>query len=211
MDIVWSTCPVSAFICALNIGVLLSILSNIHIKVQFTIRDIKRPQQLIEKILTSDDKVSEFIRKSASISNIKLIEKHRNANFLAKTSLVPLLNNILENQTVYDSDRFSSIEIDRDTQKLIDEKPVEDELILLNRKLLEFAYPEELGIFKIKEHKKSAKENIGLMSKLMKNDDFAVNITAGNGFYVNVKKASKINLDETLNIPETMRVEEISP
>ena len=195
----------------MNIGVLLSILSNIHIKVQFTIRDIKRPQQLIEKILTSDDKVSEFIRKSASISNIKLIEKHRNANFLAKTSFVPLLYNILENQTVYDSDRFSSIEIDRDTQKLIDEKPVEDELILLNRKLLEFAYPEELGIFKIKEHKKSAKENIGLMSKLMKNDDFAVNITAGNGFYVNVKKASKINLDEALNIPETMRVEEISP
>ena len=60
--------------------------------------------------------------------------------------LVQDLNRIIQGALVYDAERFAKVELRVETRQLLTQNPQGDELLWLNRLLIEDAYPQELSI-----------------------------------------------------------------
>jgi len=111
--------------------------------------DIRDPARLIEKIRTSKDSLSKYIRNilysqsspvevtNTSSTNI-LVEQIKNEFPIAEK-----LNALLK-VPLYSEEIFSHMTLSEGVKKLISKKPSGNDLIKLNRYLLEEAYPEEI-------------------------------------------------------------------
>lgn len=103
---------------------------------------------LAAKLQTPGDPVSIFLRSQLSAPTLTLVD----AFVPAVTDPAPLrdalvvdLNAVLEGPGIYDATRFSGIALRTETQVLLDVDPAGDDLIELNRLLLEDAFPADLA------------------------------------------------------------------
>jgi hypothetical protein len=62
-----------------------------------------------------------------------------------EVALVKDFNRIIRSQSIYDAQRFAGVSLRPETQRLLAQNPQEDELLRLNRLLLEDAYPLEIS------------------------------------------------------------------
>jgi hypothetical protein len=75
-----------------------------------------------------------------------------------KTALAKELNLILRGQSVYEAQRFTGVKLSSETSELLASNPKGSKLTLLNRLLLESAYPNEIA----------AKSNLGIFDAVQK-------------------------------------------
>ena len=62
-----------------------------------------------------------------------------------RDALVDYLNTLLKGSSLYQAERFKGVQLSEETKKLIEREPQGEDLIRLNRMLLEDAYPHEIA------------------------------------------------------------------
>lgn len=113
----------------------------------FRVCDLKDPTSLIAKLCDTRDLLSQYIRKQFSGNMqsfldssipIPLSEKYQ-------STLLNELNELIRSDSLYDKKHFAHVKLTKRTEDLIKKKPRSKDLMLLNRLLLEEAYPNEIA------------------------------------------------------------------
>jgi hypothetical protein len=126
---------------------------------QFCINDIKDPKGLSRKFIDAkdplDDPLScyiagtmdEGLKERINASSKDEVVKDGTENIDLTLGLVDMLNDLLQDTSLYDSERFAKVKLTKETESLVKGKHnLDDEgLMHLNRLLLEEAYYQELA------------------------------------------------------------------
>lgn len=110
--------------------------------------DITNLSAFAAKLINRSDSVSQFLdAEMSSISN-SLAKWH--GGMISDSNLEAVLvrhlnDDILTDVSIYNAERFRAVKLRPETKSLIDKNPSDNELLLLNRLLLEDAYPFELS------------------------------------------------------------------
>ncbi len=135
----------------------------------FLVRDLKDLPALTQRLETADDPVSQYVvsqlssESKASMSEYaeavrkeqapagllgKLFARIKEDDKTTKKMKVAMttdLNKLLENSSLYDSNRFAKVSISEDLRAKAEKRPAGDELKQVNRALLTAAYSKELA------------------------------------------------------------------
>lgn len=97
----------------------------------------------LDKIKNSNDPLTLFIYQSLNITqNQEILEE----------SLIEKMNQMISSGNIFNKKLFININLSNKTKKLLTQHPREDNLIKLNRLLLEDAFPQEILKFQISDH-----------------------------------------------------------
>ncbi len=98
--------------------------------------------------LNNSSPLSKFIKGKFSKSTLDLLKSYSSGTLSdeLQAALIWELNQILQHSSLYDQKRFSKIALSQKTKQLINSNPKGENLVCLNRLLLEAAYPECKGI-----------------------------------------------------------------
>jgi len=106
----------------------------------FQASDFVNMPALIGKIKDGQDPVSIYIRNQFSPEARQLLEQ----NAPNQEALVNEFNGLLKGASLYQEQRFEGIQLSQDTKTLLDKNPQKEDLIRLNRMLMEDTYPVEI-------------------------------------------------------------------
>jgi len=101
------------------------------------------PRELSRNLLT--DSVSQYLVKSGMTNQMDVAHPANGDPDHLESLLVSNLNNILAGPSIYDSNRFQYVHLRPSTEELRRQDPHGQDLIRLNRRLLEDSYPTGLG------------------------------------------------------------------
>jgi hypothetical protein len=99
----------------------------------------------VGKLLVKSDPVSQFLLNSGLTNNVDAAHPANGDPDHFESLLVTNLNHIISGPSLYDSNRFQGIRLRPATDELRRQNPRGLDLVRLNRRLLEDAYPAELG------------------------------------------------------------------
>lgn len=102
---------------------------------------------MLLKLRNGGDPLSKYLLTHFSPNIRHLIESYDGLSTPLESILKRLLaelNFLLEESSLYDEQRFIHLTLSEEAQSLIDQKPRSENLISLNRVLLEEAYPTEI-------------------------------------------------------------------
>ena len=108
--------------------------------------DFKSPHGFFDKLKKLSDPISVYLNEQLSetsrkeLSNFQPATDHRALN----TVLVEDFNRIMMGRNIYDAKRFERVKLQPETEQLLKRNPQGQDLVRLNRLLLEDAYPEEI-------------------------------------------------------------------
>ena len=111
---------------------------------KFALGEIEDPHAFVQRLLGSDP-VSQFLMSSGITNNADAAHPANGDPDHLESILVTNLNHIITGPSIYDSNRFQGIHLRLATDALLRQNPSNQDLIRLNRRLLEDAYPAELG------------------------------------------------------------------
>jgi uncharacterized protein len=100
------------------------------------------------KLKAQSDGVSQFLWSNFSAETQQSIADYTGEdgqNQALKTALAAELNQIIQASSIYDPLRFTNVQITEETRSFLEQNPQNDALILLNRLLLQDAYPLEIA------------------------------------------------------------------
>jgi hypothetical protein len=112
----------------------------------FTVDKDTRAVRLIQK-LQSEEALSKYLRNMLSDVTKQLLEQHVTTEQPTKEFLIALaedFNRLLEDNSLHDEASFKQVILSDETKRLLNQQPGHDDLIRLNRLLLEDAYPHEI-------------------------------------------------------------------
>jgi hypothetical protein len=115
----------------------------------FNTDDLKDPIGLADKLRVSRDPLSQYLTEQLAPETKKLLEQPHRFNppsdsILLQQALVGELNRLIQGGLLFDERRFEHISLAEETRRLIKQEPKGEELIRLNRFLLEDSYPNEI-------------------------------------------------------------------
>ena len=124
----------------------------------FQINDFKDLSGFIVKLENAQDPLSRYLKDQFSEETLFLLDEYSREGTPSEalqTALETELNEILQSGSLYDEKRFENIELSEDVLKLIEDNPQGQDMIELNRLLLEEAYPQEIekSEYKVKKSK----------------------------------------------------------
>ena len=122
----------------------------------FQVSDFKDLSGLIIKLQKAQDPLSQYLRDQFSEETLRLLDEYNGQgppSEALQKALIDELNRILQNGSLYDEQRFENIKLSDDVLELIEGNPQGQDLVELNRMLLEEAYPQEIEKHKVKESK----------------------------------------------------------
>jgi archaellum component FlaC len=114
----------------------------------FRVDELKNPTGFVDKLRHSQDPLSKHLRGRFSQTTQQLLNKYDGSNFqfeLLQKALVDELNQLLKGGRLFEKQRFTQIQLTEETQMRIKQNPQGEDLIRLNRLLLEEAYPDEIA------------------------------------------------------------------
>jgi hypothetical protein len=110
--------------------------------------DIKDPTSLASKLRDAKDPVSLYLHGQFSLRLQQMLEKYQSSappSVALLTALLTELNQLIQHdKNLYDPQRFPEETLSAETRRLVKERSQEEELPLLNRLLLDDAYPQEI-------------------------------------------------------------------
>jgi hypothetical protein len=112
----------------------------------FSASDIVDARSFSSKLETSKDPVAEYLWSQLS-SDTKTVmsDSKKSAPNLASEALVADLNKVIKSKSLYDKQRFDGVKLSEETEEALKLNPAGDDLVVLNRWLLEDAYPSDLS------------------------------------------------------------------
>src|SRR5215212_8477865 len=109
--------------------------------------DLADPGGLIARLRGASDPLSGYLlRERFSPETRRLLYEHAptSSTIALQRVLIEELNRIVRGASIFDEDRFADIQLSEQTQALLDSEPRGNDLLQLNRRLLEEAYPGEI-------------------------------------------------------------------
>lgn len=127
-----------------------SSLTDFHIEIpteevgswQLQIGNLRDPVSLVTKLRDGEDQLSRYIKSYLSY-NLDDYDEYEVSDEL-QNELIDVINNLLKDPTFYDKERFSHVVLDKEIISLMDQELDGEELVRLNRLLLEKAYQREI-------------------------------------------------------------------
>ena len=114
----------------------------------FHINDLKDPASLAVKLRDGRDLISQYLQRKINASTQRLLDEYDGSSPLPKLLqevLINELNGLLMGPSLFNKESFAQVCLTEETQKLIAQNPQGEDLIRLNRLLLEEAYPHEIA------------------------------------------------------------------
>lgn len=109
----------------------------------FRVSDLQDPLGIAIKISASGDPWSEHLRAQFAVTKREASEKSKNPPL---TKLVlETLNRLLRGSSLYTEERFKHVVLSQEARELLNHNPTGENLVRLNRLLLEHAYPNEIA------------------------------------------------------------------
>jgi uncharacterized protein (TIGR03663 family) len=113
---------------------------------KFAVGEIEDPHAFVLKFLPAKpDPISKFLIDSGLTNNVDAAHPANGDPDHLESLFVTNLNHIITGPFIYDSNRFQGIHLRLTNEQLLRQNPSNQDLIRLNRRLLEDAYPDELG------------------------------------------------------------------
>src|SRR5919199_1589318 len=108
--------------------------------------DLADPVGLIARLRAAPDPLSQYLRERFSPEARRLLDEHdpSSSTIALQRALIEELNRIVRGASIFDEDRFAGIQLSEETRALLDSEPRGDDLLRLNIRLLEEAYPGEI-------------------------------------------------------------------
>jgi hypothetical protein len=114
--------------------------------------DFVNPARMAYKLHSAEDAFSKYAYSKFSDRTKRLFNKYFAEKYKRKdeiiedirSALTKELNNLIENDNLYDGERIKGILLLRDTKELIQINPHGEKLVCLNKILLQDAYPDEI-------------------------------------------------------------------
>ena len=119
----------------------------------FRVEDLESPTSFAVKLREAPDPVSQFLKKQFSPETRQLLDKYQGTGpppQSLRIALIKEFNHLVRGNSLYDEQRFRYVTLREKTSRLIKQNPQGENLIFLNRLLLEDAYPHKIA----KSHKK---------------------------------------------------------
>lgn len=111
----------------------------------FCVCDLKDPTSLIAKLCDTRDSLSQYIRKKFSDNMRSFLDSSIPLSEEYQRTLLNELNRLIRSDSLYDKKHFAHVKLTKRTEELIKKKSRSRDLMLLNRLLLEEAYPNEIA------------------------------------------------------------------
>jgi predicted phage baseplate assembly protein len=113
--------------------------------------DLKDPAGLAHKLRHPPDHLSllsQYLRRQCSERTRQLLQRHDSSDppspEALRLALTSELNRLLKDDDLYDERRFAQVALSEEISELVERRPRGEDLIRLNRLLLEEAYPDEI-------------------------------------------------------------------
>ena len=129
-----------------------------------SVQDLIKPEIFIERLSNIKEALSWYLHEMLSDDLKKILASRKQGERLPPSVLEKMigeLNLLLAQACIYDKERFSHVRLSSDIQNAIQQKPSGEQLLLLNRRLLEAGYPGEI---RKREQKKVGVRFLGLDS-----------------------------------------------
>lgn len=113
----------------------------------FRVSDLKDPTGLAIKLRDAQDPLSQYLRGQFSTNTQQLLDEYDGSNppcDALRRAVIDELNRLLKGNCLYDEQRFMQVKLTEEAQGLIEQNLEGEDLIRLNRLLLEEAYPREI-------------------------------------------------------------------
>ncbi|MFO0752453.1 MAG: LPS assembly lipoprotein LptE [Thermodesulfovibrionales bacterium] len=112
-----------------------------------TVQDIRDPEGLVLALKAQKDPLSRYIMTRFSEELRQEIENYDSSGLsdAFKGSLTGELNSVLQGASLYERDRFASVALTGETRDLAAREPKSSDRVLLNRLLLQEAYPDKIA------------------------------------------------------------------
>jgi len=112
--------------------------------------EVREPQKLIARLHDVGDPLSEYLQGQLSLETRQELQQYDPLLSPSQSliqAVVSDLNRVIEGPLLYEKQRFDGVELSAGTRKRVAENPTGETLLLLNRRLLDEAYPEAVQIF----------------------------------------------------------------
>ncbi|MGA9770358.1 MAG: patatin-like phospholipase family protein [Blastocatellia bacterium] len=106
------------------------------------------PARYLNKLINSSDALSQYLRTRIPKTLEVLNNLERTDSATAVDLLIEELNETLEGEQIYDNARFTNVTLSEETKATLAQNPTGNNQIVLNRMLLEDAYPDEINNFR---------------------------------------------------------------
>ena len=110
----------------------------------FAVEDFVNPFAISSRIVSSPDPLARYLRTIFSPTGLATLADPNATKQQQKFVLIEEFNKAIQGQLIYDDQRFADINLSPDAKRQKAQNPKGDDLIRLNRLLLEDAYPREL-------------------------------------------------------------------
>ena len=127
------------------------------VPVTLSIQDFKDTETFISRLTNVKEALSWYIHEMLSDDIKKSIADRKQGERLAQPVLEKMIieiNGLISQACIYDKERFSHVQLPSEVQHALKQKLTGEELLLLNRKLLEIGYPNSI--------KRRGKKKIGV-------------------------------------------------
>jgi hypothetical protein len=111
----------------------------------FSARDIANLPSLAERLTRPDRPVDTWLADQLSDETKAALKVNVSDQSPLKTSLLHDLNTIIRGSSINETQRFAGVALRSETKELLSQNPQGNDLLLLNRLMLEDAYPQELS------------------------------------------------------------------
>ena len=106
------------------------------------------PASFLSKLTKSSDPVSQYLKSGIPKTLEYLNDPEHSDSAPLLDLLIEELNEVIENGQVYDNARFANVTLGEETKAMLALNPTGNNLVVLNRLLLEDAYPDEINNFR---------------------------------------------------------------
>ena len=110
----------------------------------FVVEELLDPVALSKKVVTSPDPLSRYLKGLFAPASLDVLSNPASTKQQQKFVLIEEFNKAIQGALLYDDQRFLDISLSADAKRLKAQNPKGDDLIRLNRILLEDAYVREL-------------------------------------------------------------------
>jgi UDP-N-acetylmuramyl pentapeptide phosphotransferase/UDP-N-acetylglucosamine-1-phosphate transferase len=110
--------------------------------------DLKDPARLMLRLYEEREPLSQYLRGQLSYALQQQVADYDGTSTPSDSvqrSLTDELNRIIRGASIYEEQRFKSVKLSEETRRLLAQNPQGDNLVRLNRALLEEAYPDEIA------------------------------------------------------------------
>jgi len=114
----------------------------------FSGADLRKPANLAAQLRKPKDPLSQYLFERFSEDTRRLLGEYDGSSPVSESlreALIADLNRVVESAPLYDAQRFSKVKLTDRTRRLAEQNPQGEDLVRLNRLLLEEAYPQGIA------------------------------------------------------------------